>query len=74
MVAAERLANNKSLVVNLGIESKLTLDITYTRWNGVEVVLCQGTDVFVDVLNGLACFKDDYFPISYGEYTVNQPN
>jgi hypothetical protein len=74
-VAERRLSDkNRPVVENIGVIAELTQDITFTRWDGTMVTLTKGTSIHVDEANERASFRDYYFDIAPGEYTVSYPN
>ena len=48
-----------------------TVHIEFTTWDGVHIVIPEGTLLFVDAKAGIAVFKNCAFPIDKHEYQIN---
>lgn len=68
MSKAVRLLKQESKVIGIGIPCVLTMDVDYTRYDGVQVYLMRGDKVHVDLENGIANSGDDFFQIERSEF------
>jgi hypothetical protein len=68
MSNAARMQKQKNTIHAIGIPCILTQSVSYTRHDGIKVVLNAGDKVHVDVERGIASAWNDYFTIDRSEY------
>jgi hypothetical protein len=68
MSNVERMQKQKNTIQAVGIPCILTQNVSYTRHDGIRVVLNAGDKVHVDVERGIASAWNDYFTIEASEY------
>lgn len=67
MSNAARMLKQNSIQA-LGVPCILTQEVSYTRHDGIRVVLNAGDKVYVDTERGIATAWNDYFVIDRSEY------